>query len=704
VTSVRSDAGNGTFTTIDFTATGTSVAINSNNQLNVTGILKSGTGTTTISGVSGNGIRAASNTDFDIRTVAGGTLTISATIGATGVNGLTKSGPGTLNLGGVNTFTGTVRPLEGALNVNNASGLQFATLDMSSAGAGQVFFNQASTLGGLSGGRSLDFGGQAVSVGNNNGSTSYSGILSSGALVKIGTGTLALSGSSSLAAATSINNGTLAIDRLPSAGVASPVGTASAINLGSGTTAGTLRYTGNGDTTNRTINLSGSTGGGTIDASGSGALVITAPVTAADTSKVLTLTGTSTAINSIGLIPNPVTAGSLSVVKDGPGLWRLTSTSSFTGLFTIRDGTVVAAANASPSGQSGVFGWGGAPIVGDAGATGTAALLAESGVTIYGVTVATGAGNQAVLIGGAGTSGTATYQSGGNLALGSNVALVAAGDGVVSFASPWVSGSGSGTPTVDVAIGAAGYTGTVRLLATGTLATGGAIGVRYGTAVLGATTILDGAGSLSIDAGATLAGIGTVAGPLGGAGLVAPGNSPGILTAEAFDASGGLSLAFEFTGTSAPNYASASNSLNDVLRLTGTAPFLTSTLGAGNVVNVYLPASVAGGDVFLGGFFADNGGSFTSLIQNATYNYWVAGSGTHVYNSGTYVPLATIDPAWSVNVGTVQQTTSGTFANGDQVNGTVSTFTVVVPEPAAVALAAIGVAMAGYAVHRRRPV
>jgi hypothetical protein len=65
------------------------------------------------------------------------------------------------------------------------------------------------------------------------------------------------------------------------------------------------------------------------------------------------------------------------------------------------------------------------------------------------------------------------------------------------------------------------------------------------------------------------------------------------------------------------------------------------------------------------------------------------------------VPLATIDPAWSVSIATTQQT-SGTFANGDLVNGTVSTFTVVVPEPAAVALAAIGVAAAAWTLRRRR--
>jgi uncharacterized protein (TIGR03382 family) len=267
----------------------------------------------------------------------------------------------------------------------------------------------------------------------------------------------------------------------------------------------------------------------------------------------------------------------------------------------------------------------------------------------------------------------------------------------VTFENQWFAASGSGTPTANVAIGADGYTGAVRLLTSGTLATGGSIGVRYGTAVLGSTTTLDGAGTLSIDAGATLAGIGTVAGPLGGAGLVAPGNSPGILTAEAFDASGGLGAAFEFSGTAAPNYASASNSLNDVLRLTGTSPFLSSTLGSGNVVNVYLPSGVTAGDVFLGGFFADNGSDFTTLIQGATYNYWVAGSGTHVYNSGTYAPLGL-----TVTVGTTPQS-GGTFANGDPVNGTVSTFTVVVPEPATITLAALGVAIAAWTLRRRRP-
>jgi hypothetical protein len=276
------------------------------------------------------------------------------------------------------------------------------------------------------------------------------------------------------------------------------------------------------------------------------------------------------------------------------------------------------------------------------------------------------------------------------------VALVARPGGTVTFSNNWTASSGTGTPTANVAIGADGYTGAVRLLTTGTLATGGAIGVRYGTAVLGASTTLDGVGTLAIDSGATLAGIGTVAGPLGGAGLVGPGNSPGILTAEAFDASGGLGAAFEFSGTAAPNYGSASNSLNDVLRLTGTAPFLTSTLGTSSVVNVYLPSTVTAGDVFLGGFFADAGGDFSSLIQGATYNYWVAGSGTHVYNSGTYAPLGL-----TVNIGTTPQT-SGTFANGDQVNGTVSTFTVVVPEPAAVALAGIGIAAAAWTIRRRR--
>jgi fibronectin-binding autotransporter adhesin len=572
------------------------------------------------------------------------------------------------------------------------------TGDINVLTGGGVTWGTGGSVNGAHGNVNLSGGGFTVW---SSGTVSFEAVHGVGTtLTKQASGLLRITGTNgSYTGATSITNGTLEVNSLPAigsfGGLGNPTAANGTISIGSLTGSGTLRYVGSGNTTDRAINLAGTTGGATIDARGGGALTITGLVTSSDTTaKIFTLTGTSTAANVIGIISGT----NLSVVKDGPGRWRLTGTSTFNGTLTVKNGTLVAAANAGETGSS-VFGTQN-PIVGDTtpGATGTAALLVEAGISIQrDVTVASGVGViQSVLIGGASESGTVTFASGKNLNIGRDVALVARPGGTVTFSNNWTASSGTGTPTANVAIGADGYTGAVRLLTTGTLATGGAIGVRYGTAVLGASTTLDGVGTLAIDSGATLAGIGTVAGPLGGAGLVGPGNSPGILTAEAFDASGGLGAAFEFSGTAAPNYGSASNSLNDVLRLTGTAPFLTSTLGTSSVVNVYLPSTVTAGDVFLGGFFADAGGDFSSLIQGATYNYWVAGSGTHVYNSGTYAPLGL-----TVNIGTTPQT-SGTFANGDQVNGTVSTFTVVVPEPAAVALAGIGIAAAAWTIRRRR--
>jgi autotransporter-associated beta strand protein len=146
-------------------------------------------------------------------TVNSSTLTIGGAIGDGGFGrGVTKSGAGTLSLSGTNTFTGLTQPLEGSLVVAGTFALQNSTLDMSASGSGSVVFNQNSTLGGLTGSRNLDLNNRQITVGNNNGSTTYSGVLSSGTLVKTGTGSLVLSNANTFTGPTTVSAGSLLVN------------------------------------------------------------------------------------------------------------------------------------------------------------------------------------------------------------------------------------------------------------------------------------------------------------------------------------------------------------------------------------------------------------------------------------------------------------------------------------------------------------
>jgi autotransporter-associated beta strand protein len=160
----------------------------------------------------------------------GGFLIVNAGIaGAAGKNllvaGPATSDTGTLTLNRANTFAGTTT-FSGAtgaakLVLGHQLALQNSTLTLS-APAVIEFNGTAFTLGGLaasSAGTSRNLVLQdgsspvALTVGNNNSSTTYAGVLSgSGSLIKTGGGTLRLTAANTYTGNTTISGGTARVD------------------------------------------------------------------------------------------------------------------------------------------------------------------------------------------------------------------------------------------------------------------------------------------------------------------------------------------------------------------------------------------------------------------------------------------------------------------------------------------------------------
>jgi T5SS/PEP-CTERM-associated repeat protein/autotransporter-associated beta strand protein len=255
-----------------------------------------------------------------------------------------------------------------------------------------------------------------------------------------------------------------------------------------------------------------------------------------------------------------------------------------------------------------------------------------------------------------------------------------------------MSGSGSLTKT-----------GIGRLSLSGSSSYNGATAVSAGDLNLSGGSITNSA--VTVASGASLSGYGSV-GTIGGAGAINPGNSPGILTTPQVDPSSGTDFNFEMTGT-APTYNNASNSVNDVIRITGATPF-SQALAAGNGVFIYFSgAALFTGSTavqYQGGFFTDQSASFASSISGATYNYYFANTngpttynGVSYYNKAQYESLV-LGTNMLITVSTVAQTAN--FGSGN-VNGQVMQIDVI-PEPSTYALLVLAVIGLGVQCWRRR--
>lgn len=231
-----------------------------------------GTNTYSLGGLAGNdtvalganSIRVGSNHET---TIFSGNLT--------GTGGLTKVGNGSLNLTNANTFSGDTRIEGGMIVLVHANALQNSTLDTGDVGIQSANFTLAEgttyNIGGLKGNANLDLALSNLSVGSNNQSTTFSGVLQgafNNNLTKVGAGALTLAGNNTYLGTTTVSAGRLVLGGTN----LSTITVAAGANLGGeGSTQGSVTFAG----TTHNIEIDAATSAA-LGATGGGSLTVTA--------------------------------------------------------------------------------------------------------------------------------------------------------------------------------------------------------------------------------------------------------------------------------------------------------------------------------------------------------------------------------------------------------------------------------------------
>lgn len=243
------------------------------------------------------------------------TLAVNGSISGTG--NLVLSGNFAKQFNAANSYVGTT----------SIGGANYLTLGgtAGSVGTGNIIFTDINS--GLMFSQTAD-----VTFSNNiTGTGNSSSVTKNGAST-----TLTLTGTNTYSGGTLIRAGTLKVTSL-----ATNLGTGT-LKLGTSSDTGKLLYTGAGETTGRTLQLPGSTGGGIIQNDGDGALIFsnTGALTIGNGNKIFTLQGSNAGNNEIrGIIAD--STGKTSFVKDGAGKWVLGGANTYTGTTTITAGTLI---------------------------------------------------------------------------------------------------------------------------------------------------------------------------------------------------------------------------------------------------------------------------------------------------------------------------------------------------------------------------
>jgi autotransporter-associated beta strand protein len=269
-----------------------------------------------------------------------------------GTGGFTKAGLGNLTLNATASYTGATTLSAGTITIGAANALGNGG-NLTLSGGTTLALGSNSIRHGLvttSGASPAITGTGTINTSsgvflNHTGDTTIDAILAgAGGLLKAQANTVTLTGLSTYTGATEIQAGSLSLNSIGNVGggassLGAPANTEDGIiRMGLTTAATALIYTGSGHTSNRLIGMQGTTGGVTIDADGTGALVLGGVRAENAGAKTLTLRGSSASIleNSSGQIQE--VGAVLSVLKADANTWAYAQSQSYTGTTTVDNG------------------------------------------------------------------------------------------------------------------------------------------------------------------------------------------------------------------------------------------------------------------------------------------------------------------------------------------------------------------------------